>query len=530
LMLLKLRKHEIHGAKDAYSIGKIVCIHIDYANRPESAAEADFVKDWCESNALVYNGGGSEKIVFRKKVIDEVRRGITDRSNYEKVSREIRYNFYKEILREFESEFPLTEQFCGIIFGHHKGDVQENIISNMMKGISPLELAGMSESTVASGVTIWRPLLQHPKTDIYDFAHQWGIPYLKDSTPSWSTRGKIRRQLMPLLAEIYGDGYLNGLSRVAQASEDARTLITSNVYNPFLQSIRRFKCGVCVNVIPFVDQPISFWKEMLKEVMHSMGMCMVRDAAVKNFVDRINRFSVSNHNHGKREGWLELRKGFFTYLESNGDLIVFLHGLLKGTPSCQSDLNRSTYYIILNPFDFADLADNNTKENICFELDELKTELFISGWQISIDVNQKAESSNIKFEEDFIKSLLQGKFQYRVNYLIRKKLLIGLIYGNKMSNYPSNFYKYDDNADCRECERKIISGGKWTGNAYSIQYPSAFKNVNAKLKHGLPLLNFIEFLGDNISEADPSGKSDKNGDEMGTAEFKFRFVGVNRSN
>ena len=95
LMLLKLRKHEIHGAKDAYSIGKIVCIHIDYANRPESAAEADFVKDWCESNALVYNGGGSEKIVFRKKVIDEVRRGITDRSNYEKVSREIRYNFYK---------------------------------------------------------------------------------------------------------------------------------------------------------------------------------------------------------------------------------------------------------------------------------------------------------------------------------------------------------------------------------------------------------------------------------------------------
>ena len=80
---------------DPYDIGKIVCMHIDYANRPESAAEADFVKDWCDSNALVYNGGGFDKIVFRKRVVNEVRRGITDRVNYEKVSREIRYDFYK---------------------------------------------------------------------------------------------------------------------------------------------------------------------------------------------------------------------------------------------------------------------------------------------------------------------------------------------------------------------------------------------------------------------------------------------------
>ena len=105
--------------------------------------------------------------------------------------------------------------------------MHENVISNVMKGMSPLELAGMSESTVANGVVIWRPLLQHLKAEIYDFAHEWGIPYLKDSTPLWSTRGKIRNRLMPLLAEIYGEGYLNNLSRVAQASEDALTLIRS---------------------------------------------------------------------------------------------------------------------------------------------------------------------------------------------------------------------------------------------------------------------------------------------------------------
>ena len=106
-----------------------------------------------------------------------------------------------EILREYGLDTH------GIIFGHQKGDVHENVISNVMKGMSPLELAGMGESTVANGVVIWRPLLQHLKAEIYDFAHEWGIPYLKDSTPLWSTRGKIRNRLMPLLAEIYGEGY-----------------------------------------------------------------------------------------------------------------------------------------------------------------------------------------------------------------------------------------------------------------------------------------------------------------------------------
>ena len=41
------------------------------------------------------------------------------------------------------------------------------------------------------------------------------------------------------LMEIYGEGYLNNLSRVAQASEDALTLIRSNVYSPFLKSVYR---------------------------------------------------------------------------------------------------------------------------------------------------------------------------------------------------------------------------------------------------------------------------------------------------
>lgn len=84
-------------------------------------------------------------------------------------------------------------------------------------------------------VHVWRPLLTHVKDTIYAFAHHYGVPYFKDSTPSWSTRGKLRNQLMPLLQEIYGAGCLTNLSNLAQESDQTRDLVHANLYAPFLR-------------------------------------------------------------------------------------------------------------------------------------------------------------------------------------------------------------------------------------------------------------------------------------------------------
>jgi hypothetical protein len=93
----------------------IIALHIDYANRDESSREASFVADWCESLG----------IVFEQRVIDEVTRGVTDRTEYEKISREIRYGFYQQMLKKYNCP--------GVMFGHHLGDVQENVISNVFR-------------------------------------------------------------------------------------------------------------------------------------------------------------------------------------------------------------------------------------------------------------------------------------------------------------------------------------------------------------------------------------------------------------
>jgi hypothetical protein len=123
---------------------EMLSVHLDYSNRPESAEEAAFVKQYAERLGFVH----------RERVVSEVKRGVTDRSEYEKISRQIRYDFYKEVLRSQlgaermqpdgsadDSDICLLatgrqsgrRYQCGVIFGHHIGDVQENVISNMMR-------------------------------------------------------------------------------------------------------------------------------------------------------------------------------------------------------------------------------------------------------------------------------------------------------------------------------------------------------------------------------------------------------------
>lgn len=67
-------------------------------------------------------------------IVRQVRRGVTAREEYEKVAREIRFNAYKDALAGRDCQ--------AVMFGHHEGDVEENVLTNFVKGCSILELAG----------------------------------------------------------------------------------------------------------------------------------------------------------------------------------------------------------------------------------------------------------------------------------------------------------------------------------------------------------------------------------------------------
>lgn len=290
----------------------MTAIHIDYGNRPESAAEADFVEDWCQRLG----------IHFYKRRIDEVTRGITKRDVYEKVSREIRYGTYAEVLKTLGNS-------PAVMFGHHRGDVQENIISNIMKGCSLLDLSGMGAVGIVNGVKIWRPMLTHDKSDIFDVSHKYGIPYFLDTTPKWSTRGKMRNILMPLLEDMYGTGYLDHLSHLAHDSEQLNSMTTSHLLQPFWDSVHRTPLGVWFDCAPYMNQPVFFWKEALTHVCHAfLGIGLIREKAIKEIL--LRRFKQYEYSKPS-PCFLALRKENRTFMHGT-NLIIFCKDMFPSKP------------------------------------------------------------------------------------------------------------------------------------------------------------------------------------------------------
>eukprot|EP01101_Sappina_pedata_P008041 TRINITY_DN4377_c0_g1_i1.p1 TRINITY_DN4377_c0_g1~~TRINITY_DN4377_c0_g1_i1.p1 ORF type:complete len:725 (-),score=269.54 TRINITY_DN4377_c0_g1_i1:55-2229(-) len=274
------RDHADHPLlKGVGPLKRVVAIHIDYANRPESKAEAEFVQGWCQRHSIDFN----------VRRIDEVTRGKTQRDEYERVSREIRYGFYKEVIRNIGES-------AGIMFGHHIGDLEENVISNFMKGGGLLELAGMFPVGAIEGVTIWRPMLSHPKTDIFDFSHTYGIPYFKDTTPLWSTRGKMRNQLMPILDDMYGKGFLDHLVSLSKESAQIKSLVDSEMFDPFIESVQKSPVAIWFDCAPHVHRPVFFWREALRRVCHGvLGTGLVKEKAIKE------QLLTKIYKHAKRE-------------------------------------------------------------------------------------------------------------------------------------------------------------------------------------------------------------------------------------
>ena len=236
----------------------IFAVHIDYGNRPESGAEADFVRRYCDQYL---------DIEFQCRRIDEVTRGITARDDYERIAREIRYDSYRQAVASAEQLLNVDDRpVIGVMLGHHRGDLRENVLSNAHKGCGPLDLSGMTSVSVNDGIVIYRPLLPLEKSFVLDYAHKFGIPYFKDTTPHWSTRGKLRNKLLPLLEEIYGDGSMNNLSNLAVESDECRSLLQKSMIGPFMDCIVRKPMGIIFETTPWKDQPAFFWKFVLREV------------------------------------------------------------------------------------------------------------------------------------------------------------------------------------------------------------------------------------------------------------------------
>jgi tRNA(Ile)-lysidine synthase TilS/MesJ/uncharacterized protein (DUF924 family) len=190
---------------------KFACVHINYMNRAECAEEERFLRYWCEYII---------RVPLYVRQIREINRpqcmanGFRDL--YESYTHNVRFDTYVNV-----GEF--------VMLGHNHDDTVENTLTNLAARSHYDNLLGMREYMEQTHrdepLKLLRPLLGVSKSEIYQFAEQFTIPYFVDSTPKWSQRGKIRDIVRPAI-QAWNPQLITGITTLSSHLSDMTSLLT----------------------------------------------------------------------------------------------------------------------------------------------------------------------------------------------------------------------------------------------------------------------------------------------------------------
>lgn len=252
----------------------VVGAHINYNNRVETKEEQEFLENWCYHN----------NIKLYTKVITNMKRSNTKRSEYEYESKKIRFDFYNEIMTKENLDF--------ILLAHHKDDIIENIFANVCRGRYILDLAVIREQSVINDVTIMRPLIDFYKVTIYEFSELYQVPYFKDTTPDWSVRGKYRNQIYPLLEDTFSYSIKSNLLGLSKQSYDWNELVSDKIIEPFLKTVKYNESSCVFNVEEYKDYPLCFWNVIFMKLFYRYGKNCPSRKAIEVYMRSIKTKNV----------------------------------------------------------------------------------------------------------------------------------------------------------------------------------------------------------------------------------------------
>jgi tRNA(Ile)-lysidine synthetase-like protein len=245
----------------------VVAIHIVYGNRKESPAELAFIERFCKLLSVPL-------YIYK---IERLRRSSVDRAFYEKVTRDIRFHVYKAVGRT-------------VLMGHIQEDVVENIWTNLAKGNNLDNLAKFNTMSEESGVLICRPWLNIKKSVIYKVAEMLAVPHLKNTTPSWSNRGKFREHFYEATKSQYGEGVDDKLIEVAMRYKKQAELLDKLLFQTILNSWDEKTRSIDITMAVNVRLDGDGWQRIFTDLAHGhVGVTKPSFTSCNDFAMRVRR-------------------------------------------------------------------------------------------------------------------------------------------------------------------------------------------------------------------------------------------------
>lgn len=265
-------------------------LHVNYMNRPESHREEEFVRSWCALRGVTCH-------VRRMTEVQRpqcMRHGL--RAEYEEYTKKQRFGAYAQLGARW------------VVMGHNRDDVLENVISNIKAGAAKLDnLHGMSDHGQQQGLEILRPLCGVMKKDIFKFARENGIPYLKNTTPVWAARYYIRNTLAPALEQF---GATEGFIKLADACKEMSGIVWAYMKDCAQSCVKDdgtkwIQCAY--------DHPLLCSETFARGVMfHLFGLHISRKS-MSNYMECIARLKGGLNKNGKQT--VMVKRGYSVFVE-----------------------------------------------------------------------------------------------------------------------------------------------------------------------------------------------------------------------
>ena len=263
---------------------KCEAVHCNFHLRgDESLRDEAFVRDMCHKMGVGLTVADFDTVAYagEKKI------------SIEMAARDLRYAFFEKTAAEHGADM--------IAVAHHKDDVAETMLLNLMRGTGIRGLHGIRPK---NGIVV-RPLLCVERNEIIEYLEGANIGYVTDSTNLKSdyTRNKVRLQILPLMREINP----SIVSTLAQTAE--RMAGAEKIYDKAIEEGKeRVMINGNINLASLAAEPSP--EALLHEILSPLGFNGMQSDDIMNNIDGDSgkEYSSASHSIVRDRGMLLVEK------------------------------------------------------------------------------------------------------------------------------------------------------------------------------------------------------------------------------
>lgn len=225
---------------------ELVVAHVNHNIREEAKSDEDFVVDYCKAKNIE---------VFVSSV-DVLKRASEEKKSTEETGRNIRYEFFEEVLRKTKANKIAT--------AHTANDNAETVLMNMIRGSGTSGLKGIRAIRDEKFI---RPLIEMTREEIEEYCEDNKLNPRIDKTnfENEYTRNKVRNLLIPFIKENFNPNIVMSVNRLSNIIDEENEYLQKIIEHKYREILDDEKVGkqIILDLRKFNNEDLVIKKRLI---------------------------------------------------------------------------------------------------------------------------------------------------------------------------------------------------------------------------------------------------------------------------